>query len=691
MANVELAVNLYKTQNNANPQLNGGIGAGDTAITLKSGDEDKVPTIYTGAASTGGDSRNLTDTGDMAGLSVGDYIENVTDGSWAVITDVTGLPNSVKTTPLRGGNDNQWQSSDTWAVNRFVATLVNLDSDNNITKSERVLATVHAASSASVTVTRGFDSDTALSFAADDYLMLFVLEEHLEEARKAIAQSLIAMDEMLRGQHSYAADSGAADAYVVALDPDVTAYADIEGMPIFFKPGNANTGASTLNINGLGAKDIKKRDGTSDLAANDIQADNMFVGVIYNSTTDDFVMVTNLGNAPVAGDFVVSDKTSDSTLTSDNSGQLVTNSGASGAVKLTLPSASAGLNIRHLVVAEHFLTIAANSGDEIKISPKTGGKGAANQRVSSRSVGAHIHLACHDATTWYVIENTGDWAGIGYDLGGYDGTNMNEIQKYAFDSQVASELTATLTVAGYQMGGVSGPKKGYAMGGDVSSSYDTDIEDLDFNDETNTLLGATMDQGVQTKHQTCESDTKGYTLGGRVTGHGATNQIEDMNFSSEASAALGATLATAEYHGGGVSGLTVGYIAGGANSGTSNNVEGFTYSSEAVKSVTDNLDAAAGSTQGCESDDKGFFFSGAQIEGIVFSSEAVADVGDGLTGSKTDPCPVSGAYAGALLGGNDAGSDNQIDEYNYTEEAVHAVTDTMVSAFQYGGAGVHTV
>lgn len=68
---------------------------------------------------------------------------------------------------------------------------------------------------------------------------------------------------------NYAADTGAADAYAIALTPALTAH--VPGMPILFKAANANTGASTIAINGLAAAAIKNRDG-SDLQAGQIEA-----------------------------------------------------------------------------------------------------------------------------------------------------------------------------------------------------------------------------------------------------------------------------------------------------------------------------------------------------------------------------------------------------------------------------------
>ncbi len=78
----------------------------------------------------------------------------------------------------------------------------------------------------------------------------------------------------------YAADSGTADAYVVTLSPAAIAYA--AGMGIRFKAANANTGACTVNVNGLGAKSIKMDNGT-DPPAGMIAADAI-VTVVYDGT-----------------------------------------------------------------------------------------------------------------------------------------------------------------------------------------------------------------------------------------------------------------------------------------------------------------------------------------------------------------------------------------------------------------------
>lgn len=91
----------------------------------------------------------------------------------------------------------------------------------------------------------------------------------------------------------FGVDSGAADAYVLTLAPAITSY--ITGVKYGFKAANANTGASTVDINGLGVKAIKKMvDGTATaLAANDIRA-NQWCDLIYDGT--DMLLQSPLGN-----------------------------------------------------------------------------------------------------------------------------------------------------------------------------------------------------------------------------------------------------------------------------------------------------------------------------------------------------------------------------------------------------------
>lgn len=77
---------------------------------------------------------------------------------------------------------------------------------------------------------------------------------------------------------SYGADAGSTDAYAITLTPAVTAYAT--GQVFYFKVNTANTGASTLNVNGLGAIAIKKNTSV------DLDTGDLIVGSIIHVAYD---------------------------------------------------------------------------------------------------------------------------------------------------------------------------------------------------------------------------------------------------------------------------------------------------------------------------------------------------------------------------------------------------------------------
>lgn len=78
----------------------------------------------------------------------------------------------------------------------------------------------------------------------------------------------------------YVVDTGTSNTYVIAPSPAITAYA--AGQEFTFNPGNTNTGASTLAVNGLTAKNITKN-GTNPPIAGDIVAGTL-ITVMYDGT-----------------------------------------------------------------------------------------------------------------------------------------------------------------------------------------------------------------------------------------------------------------------------------------------------------------------------------------------------------------------------------------------------------------------
>lgn len=92
-------------------------------------------------------------------------------------------------------------------------------------------------------------------------------------------------------QLRYGEDAGSTDTYAVTLSPAPTAYLDGQVFTIYFN--TSNVGACTLNINGLGAKTIKKMntEGISDLETGDIIGGQTAL-VKYDGTNDRFELLS---------------------------------------------------------------------------------------------------------------------------------------------------------------------------------------------------------------------------------------------------------------------------------------------------------------------------------------------------------------------------------------------------------------
>lgn len=100
----------------------------------------------------------------------------------------------------------------------------------------------------------------------------------------------------------YGSDAGGDDTYAVTLSPSPTSY--VEGMKVAFKPTTANTGACTLDLNGLGAKSIKKNV-AEDLSTGDIKA-GQIVFVMYDGTN---FQVVSGGGDPSSAIHAATEKT----------------------------------------------------------------------------------------------------------------------------------------------------------------------------------------------------------------------------------------------------------------------------------------------------------------------------------------------------------------------------------------------
>jgi hypothetical protein len=97
------------------------------------------------------------------------------------------------------------------------------------------------------------------------------------------------------------------------------------------------------------------------------------------------------------------------TLTAGQSGSLITNIGAAGAVVHVLPVAVPGLEFTFAVKVAQHLRADPNGNETIEL-PSTGVQGAAGKYLGINTIGSFVHLRCLVAGAWSVVSSAGAWA-----------------------------------------------------------------------------------------------------------------------------------------------------------------------------------------------------------------------------------------------------------------------------------------
>lgn len=332
---MSLLAQLHSVKDNAQGQLDSGIGTTSLSIVLGSGEGANFPQPLNGAATSAGTSTVLNDTGiGASGIAVGDRIENVTDGSAAWVRTVT--TNQITTTPLMGGSGNTWDSADVWYAERFKVTLNAKDVDNIITKYEKVLISDRSTDTLTVRVVgdRGIDGTSAQTFSAADYCELFdeqttyqdVLKELFNQADRLETQvAAIGKEIMLTAGGALSSTTNGApitQTEFTTNDIDVAiatvgASADLSIQWVFPTPSDWNGSTIRANIHWIGDN---TNGGNAYFGIKAVAIGNsdpmdatfgteVFVADAHSGTTDDLNIAGNLdftpGGSGSGGDTIV--------------------------------------------------------------------------------------------------------------------------------------------------------------------------------------------------------------------------------------------------------------------------------------------------------------------------------------------------------------------------------------------------
>ena len=131
-----------------------------------------------------------------------------------------------------------------------------------------------------------YTNSTALGYNAepDASNQIMLGDANVTEVKTAggltIGATTKVVGNLVSGTYNFAADAEASDTYVITLSPAPAAYTT--GMMIVFTANTANTDGATVNVNGLGAKNILKMHDQA-VITGDIEAGQVVV-CVYDGT-----------------------------------------------------------------------------------------------------------------------------------------------------------------------------------------------------------------------------------------------------------------------------------------------------------------------------------------------------------------------------------------------------------------------
>jgi hypothetical protein len=232
---------------------------------------------------------------------------------------------------------------------------------------------------------------------------------------------------------NYAADGGSANAYVVALANVSTTYT--AGLRIQFKAANTNSGASTLNVNSQGTKNIFFNG--SALSANVIQA-NAVVDVIYDGTQ--FQMLSINGTTPSSYGTVTN------VSVSSSNGFAGTVANSTTAANITINTTVTG------VLKGNGTAISAATAGTDYVAPNTATTFTATQTFTGST--SNIAISMTNATEPATVSATAATGNITYDIANQSvlyyttnaSANWNVLFRYSSGTTLNTAMSANTAI-----------------------------------------------------------------------------------------------------------------------------------------------------------------------------------------------------------------------------------------------------
>ena len=257
--------------------LNGGSGNDDPYVELAN--TPAFLTGDTGAQSVAATWAAVTNGSFRIGIDGTNYnVDGINFSTAVTMADVASII-QIALRAVTGGTETV-----VWSTNKFIITSANYTASSAVTVTSTSTGTVGTdISGAGASDWMDCDTGNGTATAVAESSGLTMLSGRLSLLKTVIQNATWVS----------ATDAEASDAYAITVSPVPAAYALYQVFQ--FKANTANTGAASLNVNGLGAITIKKnRD--QDLETGDIEA-NSIVVVVYDGTN--FQMKSQLALEPL--------------------------------------------------------------------------------------------------------------------------------------------------------------------------------------------------------------------------------------------------------------------------------------------------------------------------------------------------------------------------------------------------------